>query len=145
MESIDRSVLVGYSAQQMYALFEDVESYPQFLPWCDRAEASVREPGRTVATLHVNFHGLRHQFTTENIKQHGARIGMKLVAGPFRNLDGHWAFTALDEHACKVEFRLRYQFAGRLLEKAVGPLFHRIADSFVNAFVRRAQEKFGAS
>jgi ribosome-associated toxin RatA of RatAB toxin-antitoxin module len=145
MEFIDRSVLVGYSAQQMYALVEDVESYPQFLPWCDRAVASVREPGRTLATLHVNLHGLRQQFTTENINHPGARIDMKLVAGPFRDLEGHWAFTALDETACKVEFSLRYQFAGRLLEKAVGPLFHRIADSFVDAFVRRAQEKFGAS
>ncbi len=145
MEIIDRSVLVGYSAQQMYALVEDIESYPQFLPWCDRAVASVREPSRTVATLHVNFHGLRQQFTTENIKQQGTRIDMKLVAGPFRNLEGYWAFTALDETACKVEFRLCYQFAGRLLEKAVGPVFHRIADSFVDAFVRRAQVKFGAS
>jgi ribosome-associated toxin RatA of RatAB toxin-antitoxin module len=145
MVIVDRSVLVGYSAQRMFALVEDIESYPQFLPWCGRTVISVREPRRTVATLHVDFHGLRQQFTTENVHQSGARIDMKLVAGPFRNLDGHWVFTALDDHSCKVEFSLRYQFAGGLLEKAVGPVFHRIADSLVDAFVRRAEEKFGAS
>ena len=144
MVAVDRSALVGYSAQQMFALVEDVESYPQFLPWCDRAVVSVREPGRTVATLHVNFHGLRQQFTTENSSQPGMRIDVKLVAGPFRSLDGRWSFTALDGNACKVEFGLRYEFAGRLLEKAVGPVFHRIADSFVEAFARRAAQKYGA-
>ena len=145
MTIVDRSMLVGYSAQQMYALVEDVESYPRFLPWCERAEVARREPGRAVATLHINFHGLRQHFTTENTNQPHARIDMKLVAGTFRSLDGHWLFTALGDKACKVEFSLSYQFASRLLEKTAGPMFQRIADSFVEAFARRAEEKFGAA
>ncbi|MGC2520920.1 MAG: type II toxin-antitoxin system RatA family toxin [Burkholderiales bacterium] len=145
MTIVDRSMLVGYSAQQMYALVEDVESYPQFLPWCERAEVALREPGRTVATLHLNFHGLRQHFTTENANQPHTRIDMKLVSGTFRSLDGHWLFTALSEKACKVEFSLRYQFASRLLEKTAGQMFHRIADGFVEAFARRAEVKYGAT
>ena len=142
MIHVDRSALVGYSAQAMYALADDIESYPQFLPWCDAAEFVAREPGRTVATLHINFHGLKNQFTTENIHQPGRRIDMKLVSGPFRSLDGQWLFTALGENACKVEFSLRYEFASALLGKAVGPVFRGIAETFVEAFVRRAGEKF---
>ena len=143
MIHVDRSALVDYSAQAMYALVDDVESYPQFLPWCDGAQYAAREPGRTVATLHVNFHGLKNQFTTENIHQLGKRIDMKLVSGPFRSLDGQWLFTALGENACKVEFSLRYEFASALLGKAAGPVFRGIAETFVDAFVRRADEKFG--
>jgi ribosome-associated toxin RatA of RatAB toxin-antitoxin module len=142
---LDRSALVAHSAHEMYALVADVESYPQFLPWCDRAFVSVREPGRTVATLHINFRGLRKEFTTENLNRPEARIDMKLVSGPFRSLEGSWAFTPLSENACKVELSLRYQFANTLVEKIAGPAFHGITDSFVDAFVRRADEKFGSA
>ena len=145
MRVVDRSALVGHSAQKMYALVADVESYPQFLPWCDRASVSVREPGRTVATLHINFRGLKKEFTTENLNRPEARIDMKLVSGPFRSLEGSWAFTALSENACKVELSLRYQFANTLVEKIARPAFHGITDTFIDAFVRRADEKFGSA
>jgi len=143
MIHVDRSALVGYSAQAMYALADDIESYPQFLPWCDGAEYAARQPGRTVATLHINFHGLKNQFTTENVHQPGRRIDMKLVSGPFRSLEGSWSFTDLGNNASKVEFSLRYEFASSLLEAAVGPVFRRITETFMDAFVRRADEKFG--
>jgi ribosome-associated toxin RatA of RatAB toxin-antitoxin module len=134
---------VAYSAQTMYALVEDIESYPQFLPWCGGAEYSAREPGRTVATLHIDFHGLKNQFTTENTHESGRRIDMKLVSGPFRSLKGNWSFTGLGDNGCKVELSLCYQFKNALLERAVGPAFREIADSLVEAFVRRADAKFG--
>jgi len=135
---VDRSALVGRTAGEMYSLVADVGSYPLFLPWCDRAVVSVNEPGRTVAALHINFRGLKQQFTTENFNQPGERIDIKLVSGPFRSLEGSWLFTPLSEKGCKVELSLRYEFASALIEKAVGPVFHQIADSFVDAFVRRA-------
>jgi len=143
MIHLDRSALVGYDAQAMYALVDDIESYPQYLPWCEAAEYAAREPGRTVATLHVNFHGLKTQFTTENIHQPGKRIDMKLVSGPFRSLQGNWSFTVLGKDASKIEFSLRYEFASSLIEGAAGPVFRTIAETFIEAFVRRADDKFG--
>jgi ribosome-associated toxin RatA of RatAB toxin-antitoxin module len=128
----------------MYALVADVESYPQFLPWCERAVVSVSEPNRALATLHINFRGLKKEFTTENLSRTGERIDMRLVSGPFRSLDGSWLFTALSENACKVELSLRYQFASALLARIAGPVFQDITDTFVDAFVRRADEKFGS-
>ncbi len=143
MTVIDRSALVGHGAQAMFALVADVESYPQFLPWCDRAAVSLREPGRTVATLRINFFFLKQTFTTENLDRPGARIDMKLVSGPFRSLEGSWSFTGLGENGCKVELSLRYEFSSAILEKAIGSVFHGIADGLVEAFVRRAAQKYG--
>jgi ribosome-associated toxin RatA of RatAB toxin-antitoxin module len=143
MPAVDRSALVNHSARDMYALVEDVESYPRFLPWCGRAVVSAREPGRTVATLYIDFHGLKEQFTTENTLEPGESIRMKLVSGPFRSLEGSWRFTALAEDACKVELSLRYEFSSAVLQKVVGPVFRHIADGFVDAFVRRAGETLG--
>jgi len=143
MIRVDRSALVEHSPQAMYALVADVESYPQFLPWCDGATISEREPGRTVATLGINFHGFKNRFTTENLDRPGARIDMKLVSGPFRSLEGSWSFTGLGDKGCKVELSLRYEFSSAIFEKAVGPVFRDIADGFVEAFVRRAAQKYG--
>jgi ribosome-associated toxin RatA of RatAB toxin-antitoxin module len=143
MIRIDRSALVGYSAHDMYTLAEDIESYPEFLPWCDGAEYASRDADRTVATLHINFHGFRSKFTTENTHSPGKRIDMKLVSGPFRSLQGSWSFSELGKDASKVEFNLRYEFGSPLLEAAVGRVFRGIAETFVEAFVKRADEKFG--
>jgi len=89
-DSRRRSALVGHSAAENVCPRRGRESYPQFLPWCDRAVVSVNEPGRTVATLHINFRGLKKEFTTENFNRADARIDMKLVSGPFRRLEGSW-------------------------------------------------------
>ena len=143
MSTVSRSAIVNHSARDMYALVAEVESYPSFLPWCDKASVAERVPGRTVATLRINFRGLKKEFTTENRDRPGESIDMKLVSGPFRSLEGGWRFTPLSEKACKVELDLRYEFASRLLEKLVGAVFDEIASSLVDAFARRADAQYG--
>ena len=144
MSTVGRSAIVNHSAQEMFSLVSDVESYPRFLPWCDRASVSERGAGRTVATLRIRLGILREEFTTENLERAGERIDMKLVSGPFRSLEGGWRFTPLSERACKVELSLRYEFASGLLQKAVGAAFDEIANSLVDAFARQADLRYGA-
>jgi len=145
MSIVGRSALVNHSAQQMFALVSEIESYPRFLPWCDRARVSERGQGRTVATLRINFRGLKEEFTTENRDLPNERIDMRLVSGPFRSLEGSWRFTPLSDKACKVELDLRYEIASTLLARLIGPVFDEIANSLVDAFARRADEQFGGA
>ena len=145
MSTVGRSAIVNHSAQEMFSLVSDVESYPAFLPWCDRASVAERAEGRIVATLRINFRGLKQEFTTENRDRLNERIDMKLVSGPFRALEGSWRFTPLSEGACKVELDLRYEFASRLLDKVAGTVFDEIANSLVDAFARQADGRFGGA
>jgi ribosome-associated toxin RatA of RatAB toxin-antitoxin module len=140
MITVSRQALVAYGAVEMYELVEDVESYPRFLPWCNAVEIALREPERTVATLHVDFRGVRQAFTTANAQRPGERISMQLVRGPFRHLQGEWRFAQLGEAGCRIEFDLAYQLASPVLERLAGPAFNHIANTFVDAFVRRADE-----
>jgi len=141
MVTVDRSALVEFSAERMYALVDDVEAYPRFLPWCSDATVTSHHGGtRTLATIHVNYRGIREKFTTENSSEPGRVIEMQLVSGPFRQLRGQWRFTPLEANACKVELRLEYEITSRLLKRIMGPVFHHIADTLVHAFVRRAQQ-----
>ncbi len=144
MALVKKSVLVPYSAQQMFALVDDVAAYPQFLPWCGGASVSEVDGDTIHATVHIDYHHIKQSFTTENVRTPPQRIDMKLKDGPFRHLDGSWLFMPLGESACKIELQLHYEFSSRLLEKAVGPIFHYIANNFVDAFVHRAEKVYAA-
>jgi ribosome-associated toxin RatA of RatAB toxin-antitoxin module len=140
MKNIARSAIVEHSAAEMYALVENIESYPEFLPWCTATQVHERLPGRTRATLTVGVGGLSHAFTTLNDTRPGEAIDMHLVSGPFRRFEGRWRFVALAPDACRIEFSLQYEFSSRVLGKVLSPLFDGMADSMVEAFVRRASE-----
>lgn len=143
MALTEKSVLVEYPAAQMYALVADVARYPEFMPWCGGAEVLSHDGGVVHAAISIDFRGIRQRFSTENRQQEPELIEMKLVDGPFRELDGSWRFKALGEQACRIDFRLHYEFSSRLLETLVGPVFHYIANSFVDAFVKRAAQIYG--
>ena len=139
MKSIARSALVEHAAAEMYALVDDIEAYPRFLPWC--LEARVQQAGaRKRATLTVGLSGIRQTFTTENESRPGSAIDMRLVEGPFRAFSAAWRFTPLGERACQIEYSMRYQFASRTLAQLLEPLFNQIADTMVDVFTRRADE-----
>jgi len=144
MAKVEKSVLIGHSAAKMYALVADVDAYPQFLPWCSSTEVRQIGADKAVATLHVNYHGLRLHFTTENQMERGTLIDMKLANGPFKHLDGFWRFIALSEQACKIEFQLSYELSGKLVEKIAGPVFNHIASTLVEVFVKRAATLYGS-
>jgi ribosome-associated toxin RatA of RatAB toxin-antitoxin module len=136
--TVQRSALVGHSAAEMYRLVEEIEAYPRFLPWCSGALVEARDEHRTVGTLHLDFKGVRQQFTTENFKTPDESIEMRLVRGPFRSLEGRWRFVPLAADASRVELELRYEFASAVLGRIVGPVFNHVANTMVDAFVRRA-------
>ena len=141
MPEVTRTVIVTHTPAEMFDLIDAVEAYPEFLPWCSGTTVLHRDEATTRATLHINFHGIRQSFTTENTKRAPHEITMKLVDGPFRALDGAWHLTALGGTGCKIEFHLNYEFSSRLLARLVGPVFDHIAGTLVEAFVQRADQK----
>ena len=145
MPHVEKSALVPYSAANMFALVDEVERYPEFLPWCGGTELLERDRDKTVATIHIDYLGIRQSFTTENTKIDKHEMQMKLRNGPFDRLDGAWRFQALGESACKVMLVLDYGFDNALLEKAVGPVFGVIANTMIERFVSRADALYGQS
>ncbi|MDT7835367.1 type II toxin-antitoxin system RatA family toxin [Aquabacterium sp. OR-4] len=147
MKHVKKSVLLWYSASEMYALVTQVEAYPAFLPWCERADLLSQDAQGPTVRLHLQFAGLRHAFTTRNIHVADQRVDMKLVDGPFSLLDGQWRFAPLGAEgqppACKVEFELTYAFANRAFESVLSPVFDKVANTFVDSFVRRAEQVYG--
>jgi ribosome-associated toxin RatA of RatAB toxin-antitoxin module len=147
MKTVHKSVLIWYSADEMFNLVTDVAKYPEFLPWCDRAAVSEATERGMKAQVGISFGGIHQTFTTRNEHVPGREVKMHLVDGPFSRLDGHWKFTPLgaagEQRACKVELQLCYGFDNVALAALVGPVFDKIAGSLVDAFVKRAEAVYG--
>lgn len=139
MKEITRSAIVEHSAAEMYRLVDDVESYPQFLPWCREARVETIG-GKRHATLTVGLRAIRQSFTTVNEGLPGEAIDLRLVEGPFKRFKAAWRFTPLSESACEIVYTMHYEFSSRVIGKLLEPLFDQIADTMVDAFTRRADE-----
>ena len=130
----------------MYSLVTAIEAYPGFLPWCEKSELLTQDAHGMTARLHLHYAGLRHAFTTRNTHTPERSVVMALVDGPFSALDGTWLFSpigAAGSAACRVEFDLRYAFSSRALETVLSPVFDRVANTFVDSFVQRAEQVYG--
>lgn len=128
----------------MFGLVNDVESYPDFLPWCRDARVEEIDETTVEAELEFSRSGLHRRFTTRNSLQPGESIRMELLHGPFRELNGRWHFQPLGLGGSKVVLDLRFQFASRLLEAVFAPVFAEVMNSLVDAFVERAHNLHGA-
>lgn len=140
---IQRSALLPYPARALYNLVNDVASYPQFLPWCSRAEVLEFGEQRMRASLTVAKGGLTQTFITCNDLHPGQSIVMNLEDGPFSHLHGVWEFKALNEKACKISLDLSFDYAGALVKATLGPLFNQAANTLVDAFCERAKQLYG--
>ncbi len=143
MTSISKSALVPYSPVQMFALVDDIDAYPKFLPWCRDAKVLSRTADEVRATIVLSKGGVEKSFTTRNLNQKGKMIEMRLEEGPFKQLEGFWRFDALGEDGCKISFDVQFEFASRMLDMVVGPVFSQIANSLVDSFHKRAVEMYG--
>lgn len=141
MPVVRKSALVPFSASEMFALVDEVEHYPQFLPWCSAAEVLQRDHGVTRAKIHIAYLGIQLAFGTKNLKVAPSRMDLALEDGPFRELHGSWHFQGIENLGCRVELKLQYEFENAVLAGALGPVFDRVASGLVDSFVAEAERR----
>lgn len=127
----------------MFDLVNDVEAYPEFLPWCQRATVQFANEHRLEATLEVGLRGVTHEFSTRNVLERPRRIGIELLRGPFRKLSGEWRFEAMDEAGCEVSLALDFEASSVPLRFLFEMLFEEVIRSQMAAFVERAETVYG--
>ena len=139
---IARSALVTHSAIDMYRLVEGVPLYPQFLSWCTAAKIHEQNNEMQKASLTVVVAGVRQSFTTLNTLQSGERVEMKLLEGPFKNLQGEWCFMQLGVDGCKISLELDFEMTSGVMSSVFGKGFGKIADRLVDDFCKRAEQVY---
>ncbi len=140
-----RSVLVAHTAERMFDLIEAAEHYPAFLPWCASATVLQRDDDIVVARLQVAYLGARFEFTTRNPKRRPEFMAIGLDEGPFKRFEGTWNLKPLSSWGCRIDFALSYDFAHSVMGSLASPVFQRIADTMVDAFIQRADQVYGTA
>lgn len=143
MRNVKRSALVPHSAQQMFELVDDIEAYPEFLPWCNDATVQSRTADTVLATLELHKGTVSKHFTTKNTRREFESIDLTLVDGPFRHLDGGWRFRDIADNGCEVSLELDFEFDSRLIDLMFGGFFEDTLKALVEAFTRRASTVYG--
>jgi len=143
MTHVQRSALLPYSAEQMFNLVNDVDAYPEFVPWCVKCEVLSDNADEKKATMSFAKRSINASVTTSNELVANKKITMRLVEGPFKELVGTWVFQELDKNSCKVELDMKFSFSNRLYALTLGPVFNQVANKLVSAFTERAQEVYG--
>lgn len=140
MYTIKKNAIVFHSPEKMFKLVDAVENYPDFLPWCGGVEIIKRNDAVTEAQIEINYHGIKQSFTTKNSKYFPEKMIIGLVDGPFKKLEGEWRFISINASCCRIELDLNYEFKNILLEKLIAPAFNMIANTFIDSFVKQAEE-----
>ena len=143
MTRIRKQEQVAYSAEEMFILVNDIETYPEFLPWCTATNIIEHHGDSLVASVSIAVGKIRQTFTTANEMRESEAINMRLVEGPFKQLSGDWRFKQISDESCLVSLDMQFEFKNRLVKHALGHAFHRITDSLVDAFVGRAHTVYG--
>ena len=144
MPTIERSALVPYKAEDMYAIVLDVPAYPEFLPWCSGAAVQSQTETEQRASVTINAVVSKSAFYTKNQLAPGRKIMMELEDGPFKHLRGEWVFKALGDSGCKISLVVDFEFSNLILRGTLSPIFTRVCDTLVDAFIKRAQTKLGS-
>jgi len=143
VSSVSKSAVVPYTAEQMYNLVNDIESYPEFLPWCTNAVVQDRSIDSLTASVSLATGKLKQTFTTKNRMQPGQRIEVNLIKGPFKHLQGHWTFEQAGEKLCRIELNMQFEFKNKLLKLTLSTVFNQFMNSLVGSFIDRAKQIYG--
>lgn len=143
MGTVTKSANVPYTAEQMYALVNDIESYPEFLPWCTDTKVFNRKRESLTATVLLSAGKIKQEFSTENMMLEGKQINVSLVSGPFKNLTGYWKFQNTTENFCYIELRMDFEFKSKILKLTLNVMFNKFMNSLVESFTKRAEKMYG--
>lgn len=143
MTKISKQANVAFTAKQMYALVSDIETYPDFLPWCTKTDILQQNGDSLIASVSVSMGKIKQSFTTRNEMKVDNSINMKLIEGPFKELNGHWRFHDDANGNCSVSLDMQFEFKNKIVKHAFGAAFKMITDSMVDAFIERARDVYG--
>jgi ribosome-associated toxin RatA of RatAB toxin-antitoxin module len=138
MHRVRKNAIVFHSKNKMFRLVDLIENYPKFLPWCGSTKIIERNNNKTIASIEINYRGVKQTFTTENTKKINDKMIIKLINGPFKSLSGEWLFKELEKDSCQIELKLEYEFSNIILEKLISPVFNMIANTFIDEFIKEA-------
>ncbi len=119
MLKIEKKVHSNSSAENLYGLVSDVESYSEFIPWCEKSIIERRVHDYFFAKLNMKYLLFSGSFVSKvTLYDYEKRINALGVKGSFRYLEANWVFDEYD-NGTLVSVNLELDLNNIILEKAI--------------------------
>jgi len=142
MSSHKSSHVCNYSQEQLFDLVVNIESYPEFLPWCKKAEIIKTKGNIIIAELTIEFAGISQSYTSKITHDRPKTINVEMIEGPFSYLRNNWQFEAQNNGQTKIRFEIDFKFSSKILETLMGVIFDRTVSKLTEAFLKRAEQLY---
>ncbi len=138
---------LNYKVQEIFDLVMDIEKYPEFLPWCKKAQIiAFNSENNLQADLLINFKGFMEKYRSDvsffQDEYKNYIVESIAIQGPFKKLFSKWKISKIDENSCEVEFEIEFEFNSFILQKMIGLIFENATKKMMNSFENRAFELY---
>ena len=142
MHSFQETRIMPYKATLIKDIIMDVEKYPEFLPWCNKAKIIEKNDNFLTAELFIVFKGFEESYVSKILTSHEKDtyyIEVVAISGPFKLLKNIWSIKHL-ENGAKVDFSIDFAFKSRILDILIGMVFSIATEKMIEAFEDRADQ-----
>ena len=145
MPKQEENKIVNFTRDQMFDLVADIDSYSEFLPWCNDSRVIDRktEDGReiVIADLEIGYDQFVYTYRSEVVLNlDKSNISVRNLDGPFKYLENSWNFSTVDENKCEIQFKIDFELNISLLDVLMKKFFNLAFQKMVDAFISRANE-----
>lgn len=137
MLKIEKKVHSNSSAENLYGLVSDVESYSEFIPWCEKSIIERRVHDYFFAKLNMKYLLFSGSFVSKvTLYDYEKRINALGVKGSFRYLEANWVFDEYDDGTL-VSVNLELDLNNIILEKAIDSASGILIKETISSFEKR--------
>ena len=137
MLKIEKKVHSNSSAENLYGLVSDVESYSEFIPWCEKSIIERRVHDYFFAKLNMKYILFSGSFVSKvTLYDYVRRINALGVKGSFRYLEANWVFDEYDDGTL-VSVNLELDLNNIILEKAIDSASGVLIKETISSFEKR--------
>jgi coenzyme Q-binding protein COQ10 len=141
MHSFKSEKILPNSLSQILELIMDIESYPEFVPWCKSTKIISSSNDEIIAEMEINYKGFTESYRSSITKSDVGGdmvVEVKAINGPFKFLNNKWIISSADD-GTKINFSIELEFKSFILDKMMGLVFVNATEKMINSFVARAQ------
>ena len=140
MKNSIREEIVNHPAKKLFDIVKDIESYPEYIPWCTRMVINERKGSEIYADMYVQYKFILAQKFSSHVKfnSNNLTIETQYIEGPLKDLTTNWKFEEINSIKAKIIFNVNFEFKNFIHQKVAETFYPLIENKMINSFKERA-------
>ena len=142
MKNSKREEAISHSARKLFDIVLDIESYPEYIPWCTKMIINERNKNEIFADMYVKYKFILAQKFGSHVKfdKNNLIIETSYIEGPLKDLTTKWKFEEITNNTSKILFDMNFEFKNFFHQKIAESFYPLIENKMIDSFKRRADD-----